>query len=136
MSGAIQYITLTEQQKTDIRDFCGFPAYGDGDVVFPAPWIMRQYIALEYRMNHLSVTDGYRLVNTYLANLYALESAIPAASATLNVDTAAVFKRNANEVKERERLFTYWRLRLCKFMDIKPGPGIEQVGSGTVSLSI
>jgi len=120
------YAVLTAQQLTDVRDFAGYPAYGDGDVVFPYPWIMRQYLALQYRLSHLSVTDGERLTNVYLANLYTLETAVPNTGATLNVDTAAVFKRNANELKERVRLFDYWRTRLCAFLDVPPGPAFQQ----------
>jgi hypothetical protein len=112
----------TSAQLVDVRRFCGYPLYGDGAVVFPAPWIMRQYLALEYRMQHMSVDEGAVLVNTYLTNLYTLESAIPGASANLDTDEAAVWKHNKNEVRDRERLLNLWRRKLCNFMGIPPGP--------------
>lgn len=129
MSGTIAAFVFTEQQKTDIRRFCGYLAYGTGAVVFPYPWIMRQYQALEFRMNNLSTTDGQTVVTTYLAPLYTLETALVTISATLNVDTAAVFKRNAKERQERTELFNYWRQRLCSFMGVPPGDEFASSGN-------
>ncbi len=121
MSGILPAGTLTDQQKIDIRRFCGYLAYGTGGVVFPYPWIMRQYQALEYRMNNLTADEINTLTTTYLATLSTLEQALITISSTLNVDSAAVFKRNAKERQERTELFNYWRSRLCDFMGIPPG---------------
>ena len=114
--------TFTDAQLVDIRRFCGYPAYGDGAVVFPFPWVMRQYLALEYRLQHLGQSEGAVVVDTYLANLTALESAIPAASANLDTDAAAVWTHNKDERKDREALFDSWRRRLCRFLGVPPGP--------------
>jgi hypothetical protein len=113
---------FTDAQLVDIRRFCGYPAYGDGDVVFPMPWIMRQYLALEYRMQHISQNEGLVVVNTYLTNLYTLETAIPGTSANLDTDVAAVWTHNKNEQADRDRLFDSWRKRLCNFLGVPPGP--------------
>lgn len=121
MSGTLTPGTLTDQQKIDIRRFCGYLAYGTGGVVFPYPWIMKNYMALEYRMNNLTTDEITTLTNTYLSTLTTLEQALITISSTLNVDTAAVFKRNAKERDERTDLFNYWRKRLCDFMGIPPG---------------
>ena len=121
MSGTLTPGTLTDQQKIDIRRFCGYLAYGTGGVVFPFPWIMRNYQALEYRMNNLTTDEISTLSTTYLATLSTLETALINISQTLNVDTAAVFKRNAKERQERTDLFNYWRKRLCDFMGVPPG---------------
>ncbi len=112
----------TDAQLVDIRRFCGYPLYGDGAVVFPSPWIMRSYLALEYRMQHMDVNEGAVLVNTYLANLYTLETAIPGTSANLDTDVAAVWVHNKNEQADRDRLFDSWRRRLCNFLGVPPGP--------------
>ena len=61
----------------------------------------------------------------YLANLYPLETAIVAASATLNVDMSGPFKRNAAELREREGLFRSWRIRLCQFLGIDTGDFLD-----------
>jgi hypothetical protein len=114
--------TFTDAQLTDIRRFAGYPAYGDGAVVFPMPWIYRAYLALEYRLQHISQNEGLVVVNTYLANLYTLEMAIPGTSANLDTDQAAVWKHNPHEQADRERLFDSWRARLCNFLGVPKGP--------------
>lgn len=114
--------TFTDAQLVDIRRFAGYPALGDGDVVFPYPWMLRTYLALEYRLQHISASEGAVVVNTYLTNLYTLESAIPASSANLDTDQAAVWTHNKNEVRDRDALFDSWRRRLCNFLGVPPGP--------------
>ena len=120
MSGFVPYV-FTAAQLVDIRRFCGYPAYGDGNVVQPAPWMMKFYLVLEYKLNHMAAAEGGVVVN-YLSSLNTLESAIPAASATLNVDSAGPFKRNAYELRDRDRVFDSWRRRLCGFLGVPPGP--------------
>lgn len=112
---------FTDAQKVDIRRHCGYPAYGDGAVVFPYPWIMRQYQALEYRLLHMSTEEG-AVVVTYLANLTTLESAIPLASQNLDTDQAAVWVHNKNELRDRDALFDSWRRRLASFLGVPVGP--------------
>jgi len=113
---------FTDAQLTDVRRFCGYPAMGDGNVVFPFPWIMRQYLALEYRLQHMSANEGAVVANTYLTNLYTLESAIPGTSANLDTSVAAVWTHNPREQEDRDRLFDSWRRRLCNFLGVPPGP--------------
>jgi len=122
--------SFTSAQLVDIRRYCGYPAYGDGAVVFPYPWIMRQYLALEYRLQHMSADEGAVVTNTYLANLSTLESAIPGTSANLDTDEAAAWKHNANEQLDRDRLFDSWRQRLCDFLGVPPGPNFKGMGGG------
>lgn len=119
----------TAAQLVDIRRYCGYPAYGDGAVVFPAPWIMRQYLALEYRLQHMSAEEGAVLVNTYLANLGPLETAIFGSSANLDTDQAAVWFHNKNEVGDRAGLFNMVRRQLCDFMGVPPGPNMSASGN-------
>lgn len=121
--------TFTSAQLVDIRRFCGYPAYGDGSVVFPYPWIMQQYLALEYRLQHMSSDEGNVVVNTYLTNLYTLESAIPGAGANLDTDKAAVWTHNKNEVRDRMSLFDSWRRKLCEFLGVPPGPQMSSGGN-------
>ncbi len=119
---------FTDAQLVDIRRFCGYPTYGDGAVVFPAPWIMRNYLALEYRLQHISASEGAVVINTYLTNLYAMEIAIPTAGDNLDTDAAAVWTHNKDELRDRDRLFDSWRKRLVNFLGIPPGPNFG--GSG------
>lgn len=120
---------FTAQQKVDIRRFCGFEAYGTGTVVFPEPFIMRRYLALEYRMNTVTQEENTTVTTIILANLYTLELAIPSASGNLATDSAGPWVHNKNEVRDRVRLFNWWRRYLCDFMGVPPGPGLSSSGS-------
>jgi len=122
---------FTDQQKTDIRRFCGYPAYGataDG-----SGWrFFTAYGALEYRMNNLS-TNEVAVVVTYLVTLNQLEVAVLGASDNLDSDAAASWTHNPNEVVDRLRLFDGWRRRLCAFLGVPPGEGL---GLGGLSLVV
>jgi hypothetical protein len=124
MSGFNSYV-FGDQQLADIRRFCGYPAIGDGNVVFPFPWIMRQYLALEYRLQRLSETDGTTLVAQYLTPLYAIEQSLAAVYQNLDTAQAAVWTHNANEQRDKVASFTWWRRRLCAFLQVPPGPELS-----------
>ena len=122
---------FTDQQKTDIRRFCGFPAYGASDA--GSGWrFFTAYGALEYRMNNLS-SNEVAVVVTYLATLTQLEMAVLGASDNLDSDAAASWTHNKDEVCDRLRLFDSWRRRLCAFLGVPPGEGL---GSGGLSLVV
>ncbi len=123
MSGFTPY-TFTDAQITDMRRYCGFPAAANGNVLFPAPWVNVQYLALNYRMYNLSQTEG-AVVVTYLTTLNTLEAAIPGAGANLDTDAASVWTHNKNEVSDRIKLYDGWRRRLCEFLGIQPGPALQ-----------
>ena len=124
--------TFTDAQLVDIRRFCGYPVYGSGAVVFPAPWTMKQFMALEYKLQNIDTDEANVVINTYLANLTTLETAIPAASANLDTDAAAVWTHNKNELRDRERLFDGWRMRLCQFLGVPPGPNFSAASGALV----
>lgn len=127
--------SLSDQEKEDVREMCGYPLYGNGTVIFPFPWVNRYWLALETRMNTAQAAE-YQNIRYKLSVLYPLDAAIAAASATLDVDRAAVYKRNLNEMRERTRLFNYYRHRLCQFMGIPAGPNLSESGSGSIALVI
>jgi hypothetical protein len=122
---------FTDQQKTDIRRFCGYPAYGAGAAGNMGWRFFTAYGALEYRMNNLSPNE-MAVVVTYLATLNQLEQAVPGASENLDSDAAASWRHNSNEVADRLRLFDGWRRRLCAFMGVPPGEGLGQGGLSLV----
>jgi hypothetical protein len=122
---------FTDAQKTDIRRFCGYPAYGAG-VYGNMGWRFYQaYGALEYRLNNLSAAE-IAVVLSYVGTLGALETAIPGAGANLDTDRAAVWTHNRDEVRDRARLFDDWRRRLCGFLGVPPGPALGQDGLALV----
>lgn len=121
--------SLSDQEKEDVREFCGYPLYGNGTVVFPAPWVNVYWLALETRMNTAEPAE-YQNIRYKLSLLYPLDKAISDASCTLNIDIAAVFTRNKRELKERVQLFNYYRRRLCDFLGVPAGPNLGGTGGG------
>ena len=129
MSGSMGF---TDAQKTDVRRYCGYPAYGAGAWGFEGWRFFQAYGLLEYRLNNLSCAEQ-AVVLTYLATLAALEQAVPEASAQQGTAQAAVWTRNPVEVRERAALFDDWRRRLCAFLGVPNGPGL---GDGTLALVV
>ena len=113
---------LTEQQKIDVRRYCGFGVYGNGNTASPPSFGYRYYpwyLTLEYRMNNLAPEEEITLQNVYLANLNQLEAAIPTSSDNLDTDRAAVWYHNKNEVRDRFALFDLWCKRLMQFFGLE-----------------
>ena len=95
-------IDLSNLDKTDIRRFCGYPAFG------LQTWRFYQvYGLMEFRMNNLSRAET-KLAQRYLVTLRGLETRA--------------------EDHDRARLFDNWRRRLCGFLGIVPGPLLEEEG--------
>lgn len=118
---------FTDAEKTDVRRFCGYPAYGAGAAGFQGWRFFQAYGLLEYRLNNLAPAEE-QVVRGYLSNLYPLENAIPHAAGNLDTDQAAVWTRNAAEVHDRQNLFDDWRRRLCGFLGVPPGPALVDGG--------
>lgn len=127
---------LTAQQMADVRRFAGYPLLGDtvADDTrdFAYGWVSPGvWQTMQHRLTNLRPEEESVLINTYLTNLSALETAIPATGDNLDTDQAAVWTHNKNEQRDREKLFDGWRRRMCYFIGIAPGPSL---GNGGVSL--
>lgn len=128
-------MALTAQQTADVRRYAGYPALGtdtpaDDSRDFAYGWVSPGILqTLYHRLLNLTPENETTLINIYLTNLYALESAVPAAGANLDTDAAAVWTHNKTEVADRLRLLDTWRRRMCGFLGIAPGPDL---GSGGV----
>jgi hypothetical protein len=127
---------LTDAQLTDVRRYMGYQLAGttmqitnDQDLVYGQFGMV--IMSLHQRLTSLSASEEAVLINTYLTNLSALESAIPATADNLDTDQAAVWKHNGREQADRDRLFDSWRRRMCGFIGFAPGPGL---GSGGISV--
>lgn len=118
---------LTDSEKTDVRRFCGYPAYGAGVAGFDGWRFYQVYGLLEYRMTNVSCEEE-NVVRRYLAQLRGLELAVPRAADSLDTDQAAVWTRNRNEPEDRLRLLDSWRRRLCGFFGVPPGPALGDGG--------
>lgn len=120
-------MSFTDAQRTDIRRFCGYPAYGAGASGFQGWRFFQAYGLLEYRLSNLSSAEEAVVVQ-YLSTLINLELAIPNAAQNLDTDQAAVWTRNRDEPRDRTALFDDWRRRLCAFLGIPPGPAFADPG--------
>lgn len=116
-------MSLTDGEKTGVRRFCGYPAYGGTPSGFSSWRFYQANGLLEYRMSNLAASE-IEVVRRYLATLIALETAVPRSAENLDTNQAAVWTRNPNETRDRERLFDSWRARLCAFLGLPPGPGL------------
>ena len=129
-------MALTAQQQADTRRYAGYPMLGDtvadDSRDFAYGWVSPGvWQTLNHRLANMRPEEESILINTYLTNLAALESAIPAASANLDTDEAAVWKHNKTEVSDRGALFDSWRRRMCQFIGVAPGP---YLGAGGVRI--
>ncbi len=129
MSDSASYpsASFSDAETADVRRFCGYPVYGVGTAGFVGDRFFAAWGQLEYKMVNLR-PEEFQVARMYLANLYPLETAILGAAATLNVDQAGPFKRNAAELRERRCLFDDWRRRLCGFLGVPPGPALGDGG--------
>jgi hypothetical protein len=118
---------LTDAEKTDIRRFCGYPAYGAAAASMQNWRFFQAYGLLEFRMTNLSDAE-LAIARRYLGSLTMLEFAVPRSGENLDTDQAAVWTRNANEPRDRLRLFTEWCRRLCGFLGVPPGPALVDTG--------
>jgi hypothetical protein len=128
---------VDEDTKVDIRRMCGYGSYGVGATgFFEMGFFIPSYQVLELRMNTLTASEFSRVTNNYLAKCLQLEQDIYDTRETVNIDTAAVYKRNLNEGRERHNEFNYWRRALCQFFGIDPGPQLAGMSSNNIILTI
>ena len=114
---------LTDAQKVDVRRFCGYPAFGSG-ADGNAGWRFYQaYVALEYRMANLSVSEVAVAANM-LVTLNGFENSLEGSVGDLDTDAAGPWTRNKDEVKDRAGLMSMWSRRLCAFFGVPPGPAM------------
>lgn len=124
-------MAFTDAEKTDIRRFCGYPAYGAAPAGMQTWRFYQVYGLLEFRMNNLSDAE-MAVVRRYLATLTALEVAVPRSAENLDTDQASVWTRNRDEPRDRTMIFDAWRRRLCGFFGIPPGPALNDRGVALV----
>jgi hypothetical protein len=125
-------MAFTEAERTDVRRYCGYPAFGAGTAGFQNWRFYQAYGMLEFRLNYLTGSEE-AVARRYIVTLEQLEMAIPATSTGLDTAKAGPYERNADEVKERSRLFDDWRRRLCGFLGVPAGPAL---GTGGVRVVV
>ena len=123
---------FTPADKVDVRRFCWYPAYGAGDSGFEGWRFFQAYGLLEYRLNNMAPAEVAVAQATFLANLRSLEAAIVAAGTNLATAAAGPWTHNQAEIADRAGLFDDWRVRLCGFLGIPPGPARGVAGAITI----
>ena len=122
---------FTDEEKTDIRRFCGYPAYGTGASGFQSWRFYQAYGTLEFRMNNLAAAE-LAVVRRQLGALSVHEQGLFEAAAAIDTNEAATWQRNQNEPWDRQRLFDDMRRRLCGFFGVPPGPALSDSGISLV----
>jgi hypothetical protein len=125
-------MAFSDTEKTDLRRFCGYPAYGAGAAGFQSWRYFQVYGLLEYRLGNMAAAEEAVMRNTYLVNLYTLEAAIISAAANMDTDEAGPWKHNGYEIAERTSLFNQWRRYLCEFLGLPAGPYLGNASSRPV----
>lgn len=129
-------MSFLDSEKTDIRRFCGYGAFGSQALPASGYRFATAYGTLEYKLNNLMPAEEAVVRTTYLTNLAQLETDIIGSSGVrtnLDTDEAAVWKHNKREYQDRKALFDGTRRELCHFLGIQPGPGL---GSGGLSFVV
>ncbi len=119
---------LKDAEKTDARRFCGYPAYGAAPSGNTGWRFYQVYGALEYRLNNLSDSELV-VLRQHLTTLRSFEAAIPMSADNLDTSVAAVWTHNPSELQDRQRLERDWGRRLCNFLGVPPGPGLQNPAS-------
>lgn len=127
-------ITFVDSDLVDIRRFCGYPLYGTGTIVFQWPRIVGIYQDLEIWLQNCTANEGV-IVQNFLTQLRILEAAIPGTGANLDTASAAVWVHNKHEMRDRLALYDEWRLRLCEFLGVVPGPSLSK-GRGGMAMVV
>jgi len=121
-------MAFTEQYRVDIRKHCGFAMFGNIATQAFGYRYFQHYGTLEFRVSNASVEEE-AIITKYVDTLNVLEDAIVGSSDNLDTNKAAVWDHNPREVANREGLYLSFRLKLCAFLGISPGPGIKTGGN-------
>ena len=125
-------MAFTTAEKVDIRRHCGYPVYGGTPSAFQSYRFFQAYGTLEYRLQNLLAEEETIVRTVFLGSLNTLEAAIPAVSSNLDTDSAAVWKHNKNELRDRDALYSNQRTKLCGFLGVPPGPDLANNSSRLV----
>jgi hypothetical protein len=131
-------MSLTTAQMADVRRYMGYSLVGTTMQIGPNHDVVygrfgMTLMSLYTRLTTLTADEEAVLVNTYLANLGPLETAIFGAGANLDTDQAAIWTHNKREVADRTSLFNQVRRALCEFIGFPPG-GTLGTGGNSIKL--
>lgn len=117
-------MALSETEKEAVRYYCGYSMYGLQALPASGVRFSVVYGTLEYKMINLQPGEEDRVRDIFLAKLAVLEEDTYDVRDNIDTDQAAVWYHNKQEIRDRIKLFNYWRLKLCAFLGIPPGEGL------------
>jgi hypothetical protein len=124
-------MALTAQNVVDLRRWMGYSVSGNtASQPYREPVYSNETLAslsLDYRLENLSDEETNTLTSYFIPNLTKREQEIQDAACNLDTDTAAVWKRNKDEMRERRDLFNSLRRDLCDFLGFAPGRALMQL---------
>ena len=122
---------LTADELVMCRKYMGYPALGGINSGEQSWRFFQQYGFNEWRFKNMAPAELAQ-IRQALGRCISLEEDIYGTRQNLDTDTAAVWKHNANEVRDRIGLYSYFRQQLCGFFGIPPGPGMQNRSSAIV----
>lgn len=125
-------MALSETEKEAVRYYCGYGMFGAQALPASGYRFSVVYGTLEYKMVNFLPGEEDRVRNIFLPNLVTLEQDTFDVRSNVDTDQAAVWVHNKHEIRDRVKLFNYWRLKLCAFLGIPPGEGLSGGSIGLV----
>jgi hypothetical protein len=116
---------LTDDEKVDVRRFCGYPVYGPTPNSFDNWRFFESSGLLEFRMTNMTGSELQRL-RKFMAVCFKLEDDIWGSADNLDTDSASVWVHNRNETGDRLALYNRARRDLCGFMKVPFKDGEHQ----------
>lgn len=126
-------MALSDTEKEAVRYYCGYGMYGLQALPADGYRFSVTYGSLEYKMENLQPGEEDRVRNIFLVKLTVLEEDTYDVRDNIDTDQAAVWTHNKKEIRDRIKLFNYWRIKLCAFLGIPPGEGLS---GGGISMAV
>ena len=112
---------LTDDERVDVRRFCGYPVYGPTPNSFDNWRFFQSSGLLEYRMTNMTGSELQR-ARKFMAICFQLEDAVWGSGAMMGTDAAGpLFTRNRTEAVDRRALYGRARRDLCEYMKVPYG---------------
>lgn len=121
-------VPFSDAEKIDVLRFCGYPAFGFNATYDPFGLYFARF-SQPYVFNDARMGAVLALARTKLAELTLLDAAIVGAGDNLDTDQAAVWHRNRDEVRDRQRLMATRCRDLCRVLGVEPGPGLASANT-------
>ena len=118
-------MAFTDTEKVKIREYVGYPAYGNAATPNNGYRFFDHYGNLEFKLNDLSAPEEER-VREFLVDLDKLKADTRLVQDNMDTSQAAVWYRNKDELAENYQLYYHVRLELVDFLGVQRGPALSR----------